>query len=112
MLRDVGSIRGERELSRLGGDYNGAVRAVQAAMRAFIAAKVPLDHDVPLNRPLPTWTREHVEVVLAAAAAWNRLVATRRAYDQSLPQLRRYLAPPVGRPAPKQEPNGQRGSGR
>lgn len=96
-LAGMGSTRGDRELARLRSEYTGAVRELQAAMRTFIAAGVPLDCDGPVNRPLPAWTPEQVRTVIAATAAWNRFAEARRAYDQSLPQLSRYVSHPLRR---------------
>lgn len=84
---------------RLRSEYIAAVRQLQASMRAFIAAGVPLDCPRSANEPFPEWTSDQVHIVIAAARAWTRFAHARRAYDQSLPQLRRHQrrTPPPAR---------------
>ena len=85
----VGSTRADRELSRLRMAYTAAALDLARAMRAFHGAGVPLEPRT--GAELEPWTAEQVRVVVAAANAWHRLVVTRREYDRSLPELRRYL---------------------
>jgi hypothetical protein len=86
IVASVGSTKASRELMRLHTDYTAAVARLAAAMRAFHAAAVPLDPG-PRGKASQPWTAEHVRAVVAARDAWQQLVETRRAYDQSRRQL-------------------------
>jgi hypothetical protein len=88
-LLAVGSTRADRELSRLRMAYTAAALDLARAMRAFHDAGVPLAPRT--GAELEPWTAEQVRAVVGAASAWHRLVVTRREYDRSLPEVRRYL---------------------
>lgn len=73
---------------RLHTDYTAAVAHLASAMRAFHDAGVPLDPG-PYGKVPPASTVDHVRIVVAVRDAWQQLVQTRRAYDQSRRQLTR-----------------------
>lgn len=83
----MGKMRPERELQLCRGDYLVAVQRLATAMKAFHALAVPLDPGRDAN-DVTDWTVEHVQSVMECAAAWQRLVDTRRAYDQYRRELR------------------------
>jgi hypothetical protein len=77
----------EREARRARSAYLGSVQRLGDAMRAFHAARVPLNVDE--HGKLAAWSRDDVQVMLTCAAAWADIVKTRRHLDVVERDLRR-----------------------
>ncbi|MET8147625.1 hypothetical protein ACIBSW_06830 [Actinoplanes sp. NPDC049668] len=88
--RLMGQTRPEREVPLARTTYVAAARDFVAAMAGYIAAPPPLESRSGTD--LPAWSRRDVQVVLTLQEAVNRLVETRRTYDQ-LARRTRHVPP-------------------